>query len=166
MIAEVTTPHYIIVQPRMPGLVSTETVMYYSMDLHDKLQPLAEMQFDRMHRVKPFPVKGNAVQEYRKRDRVKKNWREKVGKRNFKQELGDAMTRSDGIYHQPFLCFRVDCYSDKLNGGKAQDNLVNSMGIFPLVDIQVPNANHEIVDMVIGQHCEWVERVLLRYPMA
>jgi len=77
---------------------------------------------------------------------MNKVWKEKVtDKRNFKDDLSQMVTNPPwGIYKQPFLPFRVDCYTDKLYGGSKEFCLVNSLGIFPMVDIEAVD-RHDVV---------------------
>jgi len=155
------------VQPHMPTLAAGETRMYYSMDQQNKLIPLAEMHLSTELKVKPYQKSPNEIYEYRVRDQVKKVFKEKINSRNFKQDVGHAIThRHAGIFNQPFLCYRINCYAARLRGGQTLTHMVNSMGFFPLVPIDVDDAKHEIARMVIAQHCEWVEKIILAYPMA
>jgi hypothetical protein len=147
-------------QPYIESLNESETRMYYSFDTRDNIHPLAEMMVNPKREV--LVLSGNVV--YRLRDKVKKNWREKVTGFNFKEKVGLSITNPvHGLYQQPFLPIRVDCFCMKSTG--RQEHLVNSMGIFPLVGIEAVNADHNIATLVIDQYCKWAETSLTNYPI-
>jgi len=113
-----TRPQTVIVQPFIISLQECETVMYYSFDQQDKLIALAQMQFRATGEMIPFPVdkEGGEVTPCCLIKKMNKVWKEKVvDKPNFKEEVGYMITNPPwGIYKQPFLPFRVNCYTNKL----------------------------------------------------
>jgi len=165
-----TRPHTVIVQPYMLSLQKCENVLYYSFDQQEKLIALAHMQFRGDGEMIPFPVnkEGVEVTPFRLIKKMNKVWKEQVkDKPYFKDELGRAITNLPwGIYKQPFLPFRVDCYTDKLYGGSKEFCVVNSLGLFPMVDLQELNGHDVVATLVMDRYCDWATRSLEGYPMA
>ena len=166
-----TRPHTVIVQPYMLSLQKCENVLYYSFDQQEKLIAMAHMQFRGNGEMIPFPVdkEGPEVTPFRLIKKMNKVWKEKVtDKPNFKDELGQVITANLpwGIYKQPFLPFRVDCYTDKLYGGSKEFCVVNSLGLFPMVDLQELNGHDVVATLVMDRYCDWATRSLEGYPMA
>jgi len=165
-----TRPQTVIVQPYVISLQECKTVMYCSFDQQEKLIPLAQMQFRAPGEMIPFPVtkEGGEVTPCRLIKKMNKVWKEKVlDKPNFKEEVGHMITNPPwGIYKQPFLPFRVNCYTNKLYGGSKEFCVVNSLGIFPMVDIESVDGHDMVATLVMDRHCAWATRSLEGYPMA
>jgi len=165
-----TLPKTVIVQPYVFSLQESETAMYYSFDLQDKLLPLAEMQLRPKGEVIPLVISKfeGGTTNWRLEKKIKKIWKEKVpDKPNFKEEVGKMITNPPwGIYKQPFLPFRINCYTDKLYGGNKEFCLVNSLGIFPMVDIQSVNGHDAVATLVMDTYCDWAFTMLQGYPAA
>jgi len=144
--------------------------MYYSFDQQDKLIALAQMQFRGNGEMVPFLVdkEGGEVTPYHLIKKINKVWKEKVtDKRNFKDGVGQMVTNPPwGIYKQPFLPFRVNCYTDKLYGGSKEFCVVNSLGIFPMVNIEAVDGHDVVATLVMDRYCDWATRTLEGYPMA
>jgi len=165
-----TWPKTVIVQPYVLTLQESETAMYYSFDQQCKLLPLAEMQFRPTGDVIPVRASkyGGEVTNWRLEKKIKKVWKEKVpDKPYFKEVVGKMITNPPwGIYKQSFLPFRVNCYTDKLYGGNKEFCLVNSLGFFPMVDIQSVDGHDLPATLVMNRYCDWASNVLQGYPMA
>jgi len=165
-----TRPQTVIVQPSVLALQECETSMCYSFDQQEKLLPLAEMQLRPSGAVIPFPVSKDGVEVTHCRliKKMRKVWKEKlVDKPNFKQDAGSMITNPPrGIYKQPFLPFRVSCYTDKLFGGNKEFCVVNSLGIFPMVDIELVGGGDVVATLVMDRCCDWATSSLEGYPVA
>jgi len=118
----------------------------------------------------PFPVskEGLAVTHCRLIKKTRKIWKEKLAdKPNFKEDVGKKITNMPwGIYKQPFLPFRVSCYTDKLFGGNKEFCVVNSLGIFPMVDIKLVSVGDVVATLVMDRYCDWATSSLQGYPGA
>ena len=114
------------------------------------------MQFRGNGDMVPFFVdkEGGELIPYRLIKKINKVWKEKVtGKRNFKDDLTDVVTNPPwGIYKQSFLPFRVNCYIDKLYGGSKESCVVNSLGIFPMVDIEAVDGHDVVATIVMDRY--------------
>jgi len=144
--------------------------MYCSVDQQDKLIALVQMQFRGTGEMIPFPVDKEGVEltPFRLIKKMNKVWKEKVvDKPNFKEEVGQMITNPPwGIYKQPFLPFRVNCYTDKLYVGSKEFCVVNSLGIFPMVDIEAVDGHDVVATIVMDRYCDWATRSLEGYPTA
>ena len=161
-------PVNLLVQPYMLSLENSSTALYYCLDKQNKLQPLAEMILKPNGEVISMKEGPDGTEICRLRDKVKKIWREKLeGKPNFKLEVGNMITDPRwGLHKQTFLPFRVDAYTDKKYGRNKDYCLVNSVGVFPLVDIESVEGCHEIAELVIDRYCDWATDLLEGYPTA